>query len=85
MKTNLFKTAMLILLTMAFLPDTLCAQPLTVKGIVTSAEYGSPIAGCCIAVKGKDKGTICGVDGEYSIEVIKGDTKKRSHPLYRYF
>lgn len=82
MKTNLFKTAMLVLLTLAFSLEPLHAQPFTVKGIVTSAEDANPLSGCYIAIKGKNEGTVSDINGEYSIKVNKGATLVFSYVGY---
>ena len=50
------------------------AQQLTVTGVVTSKDDGEPIIGASILVKGTTNGTITDFDGNYSINVAKGET-----------
>lgn len=74
MKTNLFKAAMIALLTVASAFGTLSAQMLTVKGFVTDAKDNSPLIGCCVMVKENNRGIATGLDGDYSIKANKGDS-----------
>jgi len=45
----------------------------TVTGMVTSAEDGTPLPGVNILEKGTTNGTVTNLDGEYSITVSSGD------------
>lgn len=45
----------------------------TVKGVVTEASSGEPLPGVDVIVKGTIKGTSTDFDGNYSIDVKKGD------------
>lgn len=51
------------------------SQEVTVKGVVTSAEDGFPIAGASVLVKGTTQGTITDVDGNFVISGVKSDSK----------
>lgn len=53
--------------------DILNAQPLTVEGVVTDAQSGHVIIGCTVLRIGKNKGTVSGLDGKYTIETNKGE------------
>jgi TonB-linked SusC/RagA family outer membrane protein len=48
------------------------AQSVNIKGKVTSAEDKSPLPGATVAVKGTSNGIQTGVNGDYSINVNKG-------------
>ncbi|MFV8466377.1 SusC/RagA family TonB-linked outer membrane protein [Flavobacterium sp. LB1P62] len=56
-----------------FTSQVMLAQVKTVKGSVTDA-VGSPLPGASITVQGDSKGTITDIDGNFSIEVQKGQT-----------
>ncbi|MFV8375992.1 SusC/RagA family TonB-linked outer membrane protein [Flavobacterium sp. LB1P71] len=56
-----------------FTSQVMLAQVKTVKGSVTDA-VGSPLPGASITVQGESKGTITDIDGNFSIEVQKGQT-----------
>ncbi|WP_430973325.1 TonB-dependent receptor [Sunxiuqinia rutila] len=47
-------------------------QSRTIKGVVTDTE-GAPIPGVSISIKGTTTGTITDADGNYSLDVSKGD------------
>ncbi|TLX74947.1 TonB-dependent receptor [Labilibacter sediminis] len=65
---HLLGTFFLLLLSTAIF-----AQEYTVTGKVTSAEDGAPIPGVSVIVKGTTVGTITTIDGDYSLQVNKGD------------
>ncbi len=54
-------------------PVGLYGQEIKVNGSVKD-EANSPLIGVTIVVKGTTKGTITNLDGEFSIEIAKGDT-----------
>ncbi|TRW97933.1 SusC/RagA family TonB-linked outer membrane protein [Flavobacterium gawalongense] len=56
-----------------FTSQVTLAQVKTVKGSVTDV-VGSPLPGASITVQGESKGTITDFDGNFSIEVQKGET-----------
>lgn len=74
MKTNQFRVIMLVLLMAVISLGGVNAQVINVKGTVTDAENGTPIAACSVLVKGSKDGTVTGLNGEYSISVKKGAT-----------
>lgn len=45
----------------------------TVTGIITFAGSDDPVPGANIIIKGTQTGTISGINGDYSIQVIEGD------------
>lgn len=73
MKTNQFRAIMLTIMLVITTLSTAWAQTFIVKGTVTDGSDGSPLIGCNIAVKGTSRGTITNVQGQYSMEVKKGD------------
>lgn len=50
------------------------AQNLTVTGIATSADDGSPMPAVAVAVQGSGRGTTTDIDGAYSIDVPSNGT-----------
>ena len=65
---------LLFSLSFALLPVALCAQQsVTVSGVVTYAEDGSPVIGASV-VSGPTSGVSTGIDGSYSISVTEGTT-----------
>lgn len=53
-------------------PAILKQQPVVVTGTITD-ESGDPLPGVTISVKGKAKGTVTNLDGEYRIELDPGE------------
>lgn len=45
------------------------AQEITLQGVVTSADDGSPLPGVSVAIKGTTVGTVTNIDGEYQLQV----------------
>ncbi|MGY8915875.1 MAG: carboxypeptidase-like regulatory domain-containing protein, partial [Flavobacteriales bacterium] len=54
------------------LPLAMFGQAITVKGIVTDAESGTPLPGVNIIVKGTANGVTSDFDGNYQIETNQG-------------
>ncbi|MFT3738329.1 MAG: TonB-dependent receptor [Breznakibacter sp.] len=52
----------------------LSAQEITVTGLVTSKNDGSPVPGVNVVEKGTTNGTVTNFDGQYSIKVGQGKT-----------
>lgn len=48
---------------------TATAQTISVRGIVTSEEDGTPVVGASVLVKGFNQGTITNIEGEFSLSV----------------
>lgn len=67
MKSKLFLLSILVYL-------SACVQAMTVSGVVS--DDAGPLPGVQIFVVGTKKGTITDIDGEYSIEVEKGQVLK---------
>lgn len=74
MKANQFRAMMLILLMAVVSLGRVHGQTLTVTGVVTSAEDGTPIVGCTVRIEGSRKATTTNISGEYSIQANKGET-----------
>ncbi len=72
MKTNLWRVSALMLLAIVFLGGKLSAQPVTVKGKVTSGEDGLALAGVTVMEKGSLNGTVTDMTGEYSLQTSNG-------------
>lgn len=62
---------------------TLKAQDINVSGIVTSSEDGYGLPGVTIQVKGTTKGTVTGLDGDYTIVAGSRDTLTFSYVGYQ--
>ena len=76
MRNNFSKTsaskALTVLMLLLFLPLSLWAQQMTVKGVV-SDETGEPVIGASVLVKGTGNGTITDLDGRFALsDVAKG-------------
>ena len=76
MRNNFSKTsaskALTVLMLLLFLPLSLWAQQMTVKGVV-SDETGEPVIGASVLVKGTGNGTITDLDGRFTLsDVAKG-------------
>lgn len=63
---------MLLLLALLFSVNTM-AQELTLHGRVTDAANGDPLPGVSILIQGTATGTTTNVDGDYTLNVRKGD------------
>jgi len=50
------------------------AQDITIKGIIKD-EDDKPILGANVVIKGEPRGTVTNAQGEYSIDVSKGDVE----------
>lgn len=57
-----------------FLPISILAQSLTVKGTVTDKETGDLLPAVSVFVKGTDRGTMTNFNGEYEIDLESGET-----------
>lgn len=55
------------------------AQEITVKGTVICVDDGYPVLGASVIIKGKNKGTVTNLDGEYSLKAAVGDVLKVSY------
>lgn len=71
MKTNQFRTIMLVLLMAVISLGEVSAQLIKVKGTVVDNK-NNPLIGCNVTVKGTKDGTITDIKGAYSIQVAKG-------------
>lgn len=58
---------------LAYAETLLTSAPITVSGKVISATDNQPLPGVNVSVKGKSKGTITSVDGEFTLEVDDKD------------
>lgn len=64
----------LLALTLFMVPVILAnAQVSQVTGKVTDAEFKDPLPGVSIVVKGTSRGTVTGMEGDYSLDVQAGD------------
>ncbi len=75
---NSYGTSIKILFVFVFLimqaGSLLFAQEMEIRGKVTSADDGTALAFTNIIVKGTTKGTATDIDGEFRLQVNKGDT-----------
>ena len=67
------KNFIITLATLSTLSLSAQAQSITVKGLVTDAETGEPIVGASILIKNTKRGTISGIDGDFTLTVGKGE------------
>ena len=74
MKTNYWRTVIVVLFTAIFLTGVINAQSITVTGKVTDADDGGELVGVSIYVKGTNNGTSTNADGKYTIQTEKGKT-----------
>jgi Ca-activated chloride channel family protein len=74
MKTKEIKAILLLIVLTIMAMSNGMAQDITVKGKVTGADDGGPLAGCSVVVKGSTTGTVTDLDGQYSITTQKGKT-----------
>ena len=72
MKTNFWKTVILVVFTGIILTGALSAQSITVTGKVTDADDGTELIGVSVLIKGTTNGTTTNADGKYTIHVEKG-------------
>lgn len=63
----------MILILFCFLPMSILAQSLTVKGKVTDDETGDLLPAVSVFVKDSENGIVTDFNGEYEIDVEKGD------------
>ena len=63
----------LILLFTLMLASLPLSAQVTVKGTVTSTEDGGPVVGASVFEKGTMNGTVCSIDGTYTIDVAGSD------------
>ena len=72
MKTNFWRTVIVVVFAVIISIGAISAQSITVTGKVTDADNGNELAGVSIHVKGESKGAFSDADGKYSIRVEKG-------------
>lgn len=68
MKKFIYSTLMLLSIGL-----TVQAQRQEINGVVIDAETGEPIVGASILIKNTKTGTISGIDGDFKLNVAKGD------------
>ena len=73
MKTNFWKTVILVVFTVIISAGTVTAQSITVTGKVTDADNGNELIGVTISVKGTTRRTNTNANGKYSIQAEKGE------------
>ncbi|MCH7401757.1 SusC/RagA family TonB-linked outer membrane protein [Belliella kenyensis] len=66
-------TSILCLLIFMLCIESLQAQQMTVRGVVTSKEDGEPLPGVSILIKGTTSGAVTDLDGNFSIQVQSGN------------
>ncbi|MEO7767529.1 MAG: carboxypeptidase-like regulatory domain-containing protein, partial [Ferruginibacter sp.] len=66
-------TRLLVAIAITCLPFLLNAQNISLKGKITDASNGHPIENASIAVKNSKIGTVSDVNGEFSLNVSKGE------------
>ena len=74
MKTNFWRTVIVVVFTAIVSAGVINAQAITVTGKVIDASDGSELVGVSVYVKGTNNGTTTNVDGKYTIQVEKGKT-----------
>ena len=84
-KGNFGASLFLKMMLLAF--STLCAsetyaQNNKVTGHVVDAQ-GEPVIGASVIIKGQQKGVVTDIDGNYSIDVAKGETLQFSYIGFR--
>jgi TonB-dependent starch-binding outer membrane protein SusC len=72
--TRLMVRSLLLLLIFVTVSSGLTAQDLAVTGTVTEKGTGQTLVGATILQKGTTHGTVCDIDGKYSITVPPGAT-----------
>ncbi|MFD2036190.1 SusC/RagA family TonB-linked outer membrane protein [Belliella marina] len=70
---NICKKTIVFLLFLILSGTTLLAQQREIKGIVTD-DFGDPLPGATVMVKGTSIGTITNIDGEYEINAVDGNS-----------
>ncbi|NDV64781.1 VWA domain-containing protein [Bacteroides sp. 224] len=84
MRTNSKKAMMLFLFSVVISLCSVYAQTMKVQGIVTDANNGSPLVGCNVTIEGKSgSGTVCDIDGKYTIMAAKGEILRFSYIGYK--
>ena len=68
-----FNKVILLLAGLFFMTSVAIAQQVTVTGTVTDSETGDVLPGVTVVVKGTTNGTITMPDGNYNLQVNKGD------------
>ncbi len=86
-QTKRFFWNSLFLKTMLLTFSTICvletyAQNNKVKGRVVDVQ-GEPVIGASVIIKGQQKGVVTDIDGNYSIDVAKGETLQFSYIGFR--
>ncbi|MCH7398107.1 TonB-dependent receptor [Belliella sp. DSM 107340] len=66
---NIFKKTIVCLVFLIFSGTTLLAQQKLIKGVV-SDDFGDPLPGATVVVKGTSTGTVTNIDGEFEINVV---------------
>ena len=64
----------LLLYIFLLLVCSVSAEQFKLTGKVVEAEHKGPLIGSTVQIKGTDRGTCADLDGNFSIEVEKGDT-----------
>lgn len=82
MKKHLFKAGIVVICMLFVVVGNVLAQSITVTGIVTDKNDGSPIIGVSILEKGTNNGTVTDTNGKYSINTSKGKTLVFSYVGY---
>ncbi|MBD8491027.1 SusC/RagA family TonB-linked outer membrane protein [Echinicola sp. CAU 1574] len=63
-------------------PESIVAEQINVQGIVTDAETGESLPGVNILLKDKGRGTVTDLEGNFTIQVEKGDVLVFSYVGY---
>ncbi len=71
------------LLAILLIPYSLCAQTLTVTGVVYAEGESDPVIGANVMVKGTSNGTITDFDGNFSLQAKSGDVLQVSYMGYK--
>ncbi|SMO67252.1 iron complex outermembrane recepter protein [Saccharicrinis carchari] len=72
-KSFRFSKVVLALAGLFMITTVAMAQQMTVSGTVIDADFGDPLPGVTVAIKGTTSGTITTPDGRYTLTANKGD------------
>ena len=70
----MLKSIILVFVLYFFLPGSVTAQQITVRGMVTSADNNKPLPGVNITVEGTSTGTSTDAEGKYSLQVADANS-----------
>ena len=81
MKTSLTKWCLSVCL--LFFIQTVCAQQVSVKGVITAKSDGYPVIGASIVQTGTTNGIVSDLDGKFTLDVPAGSSLTISYIGYK--